>query len=381
VLDASRAVGVVSKLINPDTRVVELDAVRKEYEKVAEAHARGSQEQRRISIEGARKNGLKLAFDGGATHKPAFLGTKEFVQYDLAELLPLIDWTPFFQSWELTGRYPQILDDPKQGEAARTLYKDAKALLDRIVNEKWFEARAVIGFWPANAVGDDIVVYKDDTRKEKLATFHTLRQQMPKRDERANIALSDFVAPVATKVPDYLGGFVVTTGIGEDEKADEFKKKNDDYNAILVKALADRLAEAFAERMHQRVRKEFWAYEPEEALSNEDLIAEKYRGIRPAPGYPAQPDHTEKATLFELLDATKATSVVLTESYAMWPGAAVSGLYFSHPESAYFGVGRIDRDQVEDYAARKNWTVQEAERWLAPLLSYDPARIPREAAE
>jgi 5-methyltetrahydrofolate--homocysteine methyltransferase len=381
VLDASRAVGVVSKLINPDTRVVELDAVRKEYEKVAEAHARGSQEQRRISIEGARKNGLKLAFDGGATHKPAFLGTKEFVQYDLAELVPLIDWTPFFQSWELTGRYPQILDDPKQGEAARTLYKDAKALLDRIVNEKWFEARAVIGFWPANAVGDDIVVYKDDTRKEKLATFHTLRQQMPKRDERANIALSDFVAPVDTKVPDYLGGFVVTTGIGEDEKADEFKKKNDDYNAILVKALADRLAEAFAERMHQRVRKEFWAYEPEEALSNEDLIAEKYRGIRPAPGYPAQPDHTEKATLFELLDATKATSVVLTESYAMWPGAAVSGLYFSHPESAYFGVGRIDRDQVEDYAARKNWTVQEAERWLAPLLSYDPARIPREAAE
>jgi 5-methyltetrahydrofolate--homocysteine methyltransferase len=381
VLDASRAVGVVSRLINPDTRVVELDAVRKEYEKVAEAHARGSQEQRRISIEGARKNKLALDFANGQTAKPAFLGTKEFVQYDLAELVPLIDWTPFFQSWELTGRFPQILDDPKQGEAARTLYKDAKALLERIVNEKWFEARAVIGFWPANAQGDDIVLYRDDTRKEQIATFHTLRQQMPKRDERANIALSDFVAPVETKVPDYLGGFVVTTGIGEDEKADEFKKNNDDYNAILVKALADRLAEAFAERMHQRVRKEFWAYEPDETLTSEELILEKYRGIRPAPGYPAQPDHTEKATLFELLDATKATSVELTESYAMWPGAAVSGLYFAHPESAYFGVGRIDRDQVEDYAARKNWTVQEAERWLAPLLSYDPARIPREAAE
>ncbi|MBX3548983.1 MAG: methionine synthase [Xanthobacteraceae bacterium] len=381
VLDASRAVGVVSKLMNPDSRVIELDAVRKEYEKVAEAHARGSQEQRRIAIEDARKNKLKLEFDGGRTAKPKFLGTKEFVQYDLAELVPLIDWTPFFQSWELTGRYPQIFDDPKQGEAARTLYKDATALLDRIVKEKWFEARAVIGFWPANTEGDDIVLYKDETRKEKLATLHTLRQQMPKRDERANIALSDFVAPGETKIPDYMGGFVVTAGIGEDEKADEFKKKNDDYSAILVKALADRLAEAFAERMHQRVRKEFWAYEPEEALTNEDLILEKYRGIRPAPGYPAQPDHTEKATLFKLLDATKATSVQLTESYAMWPGAAVSGLYFSHPESAYFGVGRIDRDQVEDYAARKGWTVQEAERWLAPLLSYDPAKIPREAAE
>ena len=382
VLDASRAVGVVSKLINPDTRVVELAAVRKEYEKVAEAHARGNQNTQRISIETARKNKLKLEFDGGQTHKPAFLGTKEFVQYDLAELVPLIDWTPFFQSWELTGRFPAILDDPKQGEAARALYKDALALLDRIVKEKWFEARSVIGFWPANAVGDDIAVYKDDTRKEQIATFHTLRQQMVRRDDkRPNIALSDFVAPAETKVPDYIGGFVVTTGIGEDERADDFKKKNDDYSAILVKALADRLAEAFAERMHQRVRKEFWAYDPDEALTSEDLILEKYRGIRPAPGYPAQPDHTEKATLFKLLDATKATSVQLTESYAMWPGAAVSGLYFSHPESAYFGVGRIDRDQVEDYAVRKGWTVQETERWLAPLLSYDPAKIPREAAE
>ncbi|MCW5577606.1 MAG: methionine synthase [Dokdonella sp.] len=372
VLDASRAVGVVSKLMNPDSRVIELDAVRKEYEKVAEAHARGSQEQRRIAIEDARKNKLKLEFDGGRTAKPKFLGTKEFVQYDLAELVPLIDWTPFFQSWELTGRYPQIFDDPKQGEAARTLYKDATALLDRIAKEKWFEARAVIGFWPANAEGDDIVLYKDETRKEKLATLHTLRQQMPKRDERANIALSDFVAPGETKIPDYMGGFVVTAGIGEDEKADEFKKKNDDYSAILVKALADRLAEAFAERMHQRVRKEFWAYEPEEALTNEDLILEKYRGIRPAPGYPAQPDHTEKATLWQLLDVKAATGIELTESFAMWPGASVSGLYFAHPDSHYFGVGKIERDQVEDYARRKGWTVGECERWLAPVLNYEP---------
>jgi 5-methyltetrahydrofolate--homocysteine methyltransferase len=381
VLDASRAVGVVSKLIDPEQRVIALDAVRAEYAKVADAHARSNQDKQRLPIASARKNKLKLDFANGQTQKPAFLGTKSFTQYDLTELVPLIDWTPFFQSWELTGRFPQIFDDPKQGEAARTLYKDAIELLDRIVKEKWFEARAVIGFWPANAQGDDIVLYKDDTRKEKLATLHTLRQQMPRRDARPNIALSDFVAPAETKVPDYIGAFVVTTGIGEDEKADEFKKKNDDYNAILVKALADRLAEAFAERMHQRVRKEFWAYDAGETLSNEDLIAEKYRGIRPAPGYPAQPDHTEKATIFELLDASNATSVQLTESFAMWPGAAVSGLYFSHPESAYFGVGRIDRDQVEDYAARKGWTVEVTERWLAPLLSYDPARIPRQAAE
>jgi 5-methyltetrahydrofolate--homocysteine methyltransferase len=372
---------VVSKLIDPKARVIALDEVRAEYAKVAEAHARANQDTRRLPIAQARENRVKLSFDNGEAVRPTFLGTKSFVQYDLAELVPLIDWTPFFSSWELTGRYPQIFDDPKQGEAARTLYEDATAMLEKIVAEKWFEARAVIGFWPANAAGDDVAVYADETRTERIATFHTLRQQMPKREQRANIALADFVAPVESGVADYIGGFVVTTGIGEDERADAFKKANDDYSSILVKALADRLAEAFAERLHQRVRKEFWRYAADETLSNEELIAEKYRGIRPAPGYPAQPDHTEKATLFELLDATKATSVQLTESYAMWPGAAVSGLYFSHPEAAYFGVGRIDRDQVEDYAARKGWTIEEAERWLAPMLAYDPARIPRAAAE
>ena len=234
---------------------------------------------------------------------------------------------------------------------------------------------------PANAVGDDIVLYKDEARRDVLATLHSLRQQMPKRDGRACLALSDFVAPGESAVADYVGAFVVTAGIGEAEKSEALKGANNDYDAILLKALADRLAEAFAERLHQRVRREFWGYAPDENLSNEELIGEKYRGIRPAPGYPAQPDHTEKGTLFELLDAEVAIGVKLTESYAMWPGAAVSGLYFSHPDSAYFGVGRIDRDQIEDYAKRKGWTVAEAEKWLAPILSYDPAAIPKAAAE
>src|SRR6185503_20212296 len=242
------------------------------------------------------------------------------------------------------------------------------------VKEQWFTARATIGFWPANADGDDIAVYADDSRKQKIATFHTLRQQLEKREGRFNAALSDFIAPVSSDVPDYIGAFVVTAGIGEDVVADRFKNANDDYSSILCKALADRLAEAFAERMHMRVRKEFWGYAPDEALSPEELILEKYQGIRPAPGYPAQPDHTEKATLFALLDAENTAGVKLTESFAMWPGSSVSGLYFSHPQSFYFGVGKIERDQVEDYAARKRWSVTEAERWLAPVWNYIPAQ-------
>jgi 5-methyltetrahydrofolate--homocysteine methyltransferase len=247
-------------------------------------------------------------------------------------------------------------------------------MLDRIVKEKWFKASAAIGFWPANAVGDDIVLYADETRQKKIATLHTLRQQLEKREGRFNAALADFVAPATSGVPDYVGGFVVTAGIGEDAVADRFKHANDDYSSILCKALADRLAEAFAERMHARVRREFWAYAPEEALSHEELILEKYQGIRPAPGYPAQPDHTEKATLFRLLDAENNAGVKLTESFAMWPGSSVSGLYFANPESYYFGVGKIERDQVEDYAARKGMTVAEVERWLAPVLNYIPAQ-------
>ena len=378
VTDASRAVGVVSNLLNPDTRDTYKAEVRAEYVKLAAAHARADEAKQRVPLAKARENALKLEAAGVAP-KPSFLGTRVFEQYDLADLVPCIDWTPFFQSWELTGRYPAILEDDVVGETARSLFADAQAMLARIVEEKWLTARAVIGFWPANAVGDDIVLFRDDTRKTPLATLHTLRQQLARREGRANIALADFVAPVASGIADYVGGFAVTTGIGEEERTNAFKAAHDDYSAILLKSLADRLAEAFAERMHQRVRTDYWGYAPDEGLSNEDLIAERYRGIRPAPGYPAQPDHTEKATLFSLLDATDRIGLVLTESFAMWPGAAVSGLYFGHAQSAYFGVGRIERDQVEDYARRKGWSVEEAERWLAPTLNYDPAR--RAAAE
>ncbi|MEP9376942.1 methionine synthase [Aquabacter sp. CN5-332] len=378
VTDASRAVGVVSSLLNPETREKYKADVKAEYVKLADAHARADEAKQRVPLAKARENGLKLDF-GRVAPKPTFLGTKVFEEYDLADLVPAIDWTPFFQSWELVGRYPMILDDPTVGEPARALFADAQAMLKRMVDEKWVTARAVVGFWPANAEGDDIILFRDDTRKVPLATLHTLRQQLARREGRFNLALSDFVAPVASGVPDYVGAFAVTTGIGEQERTDAFKAAHDDYSAILLKALADRLAEAFAERLHQRVRKEFWAYAPDEAATNEELIAEKYQGIRPAPGYPAQPDHTEKGTIFTLLDAEKRIGLELTESYAMWPGAAVSGLYFSHPESAYFGVGRIERDQVEDYAKRKGWSVEEAERWLAPTLNYDPAR--RAAAE
>jgi 5-methyltetrahydrofolate--homocysteine methyltransferase len=296
-----------------------------------------------------------------------------FRTYDVADLVPLIDWTPFFQTWDLKGRYPGILTDEKQGEAARRLYEDAQAMLKRIVEERWFNPKAVIGFWPANAVGDDIELYTGDSRVERLATFHTLRQQLVKRDGRPNTALADFIAPKETGLADYIGAFVVTAGAEEERIAKRFERANDDYGSIMVKALADRIAEAFAERMHQRVRTEFWAYAPDEGLTNEELILEKYRGIRPAPGYPAQPDHTEKATLFSLLDAEPRVGVKLTESYAMWPGSSVSGLYFAHPDAHYFGVAKIERDQVADYAARKGWSVTEAERWLSPVLNYDPA--------
>ncbi len=380
VTDASRAVGVVSALLSPDTKQAYSDGIRAEYTKVAEAHARAEAEKQRLPLARARENAVKLDWSSYQPVKPRFLGTKVFDDYDLKELAHYIDWTPFFQTWELKGRYPAILEDEKQGEAARQLFADAQAMLSKIIAEKWFRPRAVVGFWPANAVGDDIRLYADEGRGEELATLFTLRQQLSKRDGRPNVALSDFVAPEASGVADYVGGFVVTAGFEEIAIAERFERANDDYSSILVKALADRFAEAFAERMHERVRREFWGYAPDEAFTPDELAAEAYAGIRPAPGYPAQPDHTEKTTLFALLDAEKATGVTLTESYAMWPGSSVSGLYIGHPDSYYFGVAKVERDQVEDYAARKGMTIREIERWLGPVLNYVPAVPGEEAA-
>jgi 5-methyltetrahydrofolate--homocysteine methyltransferase len=374
--DASRAVGVVGALMSRQNRDAYVAETRTEYARIAAAHARGEANKQRVALADARANSLRLDWQTFAPARPTFFGTRVFADYPLAELVPVIDWSPFFATWELTGRFPAILDDAKVGEAARSLYADARAMLDRIISEDWFRASAVVGFWPANAQGDDIAVYADEARGKPLAVLHTLRQQLARREGRANTALADFVAPAG--IADYVGAFIVTAGLGEDAVADRFKGANDDYSSILVKALADRLAEAFAERMHQRVRRELWGYAADETLGSADLIAEKYRGIRPAPGYPAQPDHTEKATLFGLLDAERAIGVKLTESFAMWPGASVSGLYFSHPQSHYFGIGKIERDQIEDYAKRKGWTVAEAERWLAPVLNYVPAVAVRE---
>jgi len=377
VTDASRAVGVAQRLISAENRPAYVTEVRAEYARIAEAHARAEENKRRLSLADARKNALKLDWQMSPPQRPDFLGTRTFADFSLAELVPYIDWSPFFSTWELTGKFPAILSDDKYGEAARALFKDAQAMLDKIVTEHWFRAEAVVGFFPANSDGDDIVVWEDERRAKPRMVIHTLRQQLARRDNRANVALSDFIAPAG--VPDYIGGFVVTAGIGEDEIAERFKRANDDYSAIMVKALADRLAEAFAEFMHARTRRELWGYARNEALSPAELIAESYQGIRPAPGYPAQPDHTEKAALFELLGAEQATAVRLTENFAMWPGAAVCGLYFSHAKSHYFGVGKIERDQVEDYAKRKGWSVEEAEKWLAPVLNYDARRV--EAAE
>jgi 5-methyltetrahydrofolate--homocysteine methyltransferase len=380
VTDASRAVGVVSSLMSPEERPKAIAKVREEYRTMAESYARGQAEKRRTSLADARANKLKLDWGGYAPPKPSFLGIRSFNSYDLAELARYIDWTPFFHAWELKGTFPRILKDDKYGEAARPLLDDAQAMLNQLIAEKWLTANAVVGFWPANSVGDDIELYTDDTRSKRLATLHTIRQQMAREQGKPNLALADYIAPKELGIADYIGGFAVTAGIGEEDVARRFERANDDYSKIMVKALADRLAEAFAEALHAKVRRELWAYAPDETLTNEELIGEAYAGIRPAPGYPAQPDHTEKGTLFRLLDAEKATGLKLTESYAMWPAAAVSGFYFAHPEAHYFGVGKIGRDQVADYAKRKGWSVEEAERWLAPILNYDPKLIAEAAA-
>ncbi|MGO4854159.1 methionine synthase [Phaeovulum sp. W22_SRMD_FR3] len=370
VTDASRAVGVASALLQPEGKAAYIEGIRAEYAEVAEKHAAAELAKKRLPLEAARANALQLDWSAYTAKTPSFLGTKVFEDWDLAELARYIDWTPFFQTWELKGVYPRILEDEKQGEAARALFADAQAMLAQIIAEKWFQPRAVVGFWPANAVGDDIRLFTGEDREHDLATLHTLRQQVTKRDGRPNVALSDFVAPLGQ--PDYVGGFVVTAGIEEQAIAERFERANDDYSAILVKALADRFAEAFAERMHELVRRELWGYGADETFAPEELAAEPYKGIRPAPGYPAQPDHTEKTTLFRLLDAEATTGVKLTEGMAMWPGSSVSGLYIGHPESYYFGVAKVERDQAVDYAARKGMSLTEAERWLAPILNYVP---------
>ena len=373
VLDASRAVGVAGNLVDASRREAYATKVRDEYETVRRERGDRRAKEKRLTIAAARANRVQVDWAAVTPPRPTFLGPRTFDDYPLVELVERIDWTPFFATWELRGAYPAILDDPKVGKAARDLHRDALAMLERLVREDRLQASAVVGFWAANTVdADDIAVWRDEARDERLATFRTLRQQMEKPPGRPNVALADYVAPAETGLADYVGAFAVTAGHGldgPDGLVAEFEAAHDDYSAILAKALADRLAEAFAERLHERVRRELWGYAPDEALSNDDLIAERYQGIRPAPGYPACPDHTEKGTLFELLEAESRAGIRLTESYAMLPGASVSGYYFWNPASAYFGLGRIGRDQLEDYARRKGIEVEEAARWLSPNLA------------
>ncbi|WP_166268266.1 methionine synthase [Marinobacter caseinilyticus] len=373
VSDASRCVNVASQLLSKTAKPTLVEAARTEYEDVRERRKNRGDRVKLVSFDEAQRRAPEIDFDSHTPVKPSFLGLRNFDNYDLNELIDYIDWTPFFIAWDISGKYPAIFDDPKRGEAAKSLFDDAQQLLKRIVEEKRLTARGVIGFWPASRRGDDIVVYSDESRSEELTTLHHLRQQDEKSPGKPMMALSDFVQHESAAQCDYIGGFAVTTGIGSEELVREFKDANDDYNAIMVQALADRLAEAFAERLHERVRKELWGYDPDEALASDDLIRERYKGIRPAPGYPACPDHTEKETLFELLQAPENAGIELTEHFAMFPASAVSGWYFAHPQSKYFAVGRIGKDQVEDYAKRKGLTVAEAERWLAPSLAYDPA--------
>ncbi len=371
VKDASRAVGVAQNLISKDLKEDFVAALKDEYETVRVNHAGRRAQIKWLNMQQARKNKAPIDWLTYQPVEPTFTGLKSFDDYSLEELRNYIDWTPFFHTWELRGRYPKIFDDPEKGVEAKKLFADAQAMLDSIINEKWLSARAVIGLFPANSVDDDIEIYTDDSRNEVKTVLHNLRQQQEKPPGKPNLCLTDFIAPKETGLKDYIGGFAVTTGIGIDAKVAEFEADHDDYNSIMLKALADRLAEAFAERMHLRMRKEFWAYAADEELSNQDLIKETYKGIRPAAGYPASPDHTEKDILWELLDAENKAGIILTESKAMVPTAAVSGIYYAHPEASYFAVSKINRDQVEEYAQRKGMTVAEAERWLSPNLGYD----------
>ncbi|KQZ88136.1 methionine synthase [Phycicoccus sp. Root563] len=393
VKDASRSVPVVSKLLADDQREVLMADVKADFDALRARHAAKSTERPLVSIEVAREKATPIDWSGYRPPVPHLVAAQEkellrrqsghqrptvtqfvktFTDYPIAELRDYIDWQPFFLAWEMKGRFPDILNNPATGEAASKLYEDAQRMLDRVIDEKWLRASGVLGLFAASSVGDDIEVYTDSSRATVATTLHTLRQQGQHRQGVPNRAMSDFVAPKETGLRDHVGAFAVTAGLGSAERVADFKAANDDYSAILLESLADRLAEAFAERLHERVRHDFWGYAPDEHLRNTDLIAEKYVGIRPAPGYPACPDHTEKELLWELLDVKERTGIELTESMAMWPGAAVSGWYFSHPQSQYFVVGRLGRDQVEEYAERKGWTLREAERWLSPNLGYQP---------
>jgi 5-methyltetrahydrofolate--homocysteine methyltransferase len=377
VLDASRSVPTTGSLLNPELRPAFMEKLTARYEGVREDHRKKLTDRKSISLAEARKRKPVIDWAGAQAKfdvvRPKFLGIKTFESYPLEDLVPFIDWTPFFQTWELVGQYPKILKDEVVGKEAAKLFNDAQALLKKIVADKSLTAQGVFGLFPANSVGDDIELYADETRAEVLATVHTLRQQVDRAGGEPNYALADFVAPKETGVADYFGAFAVTGGVGLDKLVAKYDKDMDDYNSIMAKAMADRLAEAFAEHLHQRVRREFWGYAKVENLSNEDLIREKYQGIRPAPGYPACPDHTEKSTLFGLLDVSKRTQIVLTESFAMMPAAAVSGWYFGHPQSRYFGLGKISKDQVIEYAARKGVALADMERWLSPSLDYEPS--------
>ncbi|MCW2678282.1 MAG: metH, partial [Modestobacter sp.] len=393
VKDASRSVPVVAALLSDEQRPALLSDVEADYEALRERHAARQDTRSLLPISAARAAGTPIDWSDYRPPRPRMLlqqakdvctgpdcdhahgvvtqFVRTFPDYPLEELRDYIDWQPFFNAWEMRGRFPDILHNPTTGEAARRLYEDAQVMLDQLIEGKWLRASGVFGLFPANQVGgDDIEVYTDESRRAVRATLHQLRQQTEGREGSARKSLADFIAPKDTGLRDYVGAFAVTAGLGSAERVADFKKGNDDYSAILLESLADRLAEAFAERLHERVRKEFWAYAPDEALDSDALIAEKYHGIRPAPGYPACPEHTEKQTIWELLDVAAHTGIELTESMAMWPGAAVSGLYFSHPQSRYFVLGRLGRDQVEDYAQRKGWSVAEAERWLSPNLGY-----------
>ncbi len=369
VKDASRAVGVAQSLISRELVDDFMARIRHEYAEIRERHKDRGPGKKLVSLAHARGQAFNGGWNDYVPPAPVTPGITVFDDYPIAELVPFIDWTPFFSTWELAGHYPAILDDAIVGVQARELFADARAMLDKLIQEKWISARGVIGLWPAASVSDDVEVRAGEG---KPALLRFLRQQVDKPAERPDFCLSDFIAPKSSGVSDWIGGFAVTAGIGIEPHLERFERDHDDYSSILLKALADRLAEAFAECMHQRVRREFWGYATDEGLANEDLIAEKYRGIRPAPGYPACPEHTEKGTLFELLDAERNTGIELTDSFAMYPTAAVSGWYFSHPQSQYFVVGRVSKEQVEDYARRKGWTIEVAERWLAPLLDYDP---------